>query len=44
MTGSGQASGEHLLGEDDRACLERLAAIFEHTNDDMIGAADNSGL
>ena len=36
--------GERLPGEDDRARLERLAAIFEHTNDDMIGAADNSGL
>lgn len=32
-----QATGEHLPGEDDRARLERLAAIFEHSNDAIVG-------
>lgn len=30
-------SGEHLPGEDDRARLERLASIFEHSTDAIIG-------
>src|SRR5919199_5545924 len=30
-------SGEHLAGEDDRARIERLAAIFEHTTDAIVG-------
>ena len=30
-------SGEHLPGEDDRARLERLAAIFEHSTDAIVG-------
>lgn len=29
--------GEHLPGEDDRARLERLASIFEHSTDAIIG-------
>ena len=47
LVGSGQASGEHLPGEDDRARLQRLVAIFEHTTNHMIGmlgAAYSSGL
>ena len=33
----GEHSGEHLPGEDDRARVERLAAIFEHTTDAIVG-------
>ena len=44
MVGSGQAPGDHLPGQDDRARLESLAAIFEHTTNDLIGAAYRSGL
>ncbi len=32
-----RVSGEHLPGEDDRARLERLAAIFEHSTDAIVG-------
>ena len=44
MAGSGQALGKHLPGEDDRARLELLAAIFEHTTNDLVGAAYSAGL
>lgn len=37
MTDAQQASGEHLPEEDDRARLERLAAIFEHVHDAIVG-------
>jgi PAS domain S-box-containing protein len=33
----GEHSGDHLLGEDDRARVERLAAIFEHSTDAIVG-------
>ena len=37
MTCDERLDGEHLPGEDDRARLERLAAIVEHSTDAIVG-------